>query len=607
MLDEKIYGSIFNAAHTVLQQNVQTLGNAFCQGFVDDYDIRLGNQNYRNAEHLINYVTQMAQRLNNGSLTIRDDQQLFDITGEYVKTIFNNWVSRQRQTPGFGQGGGMFNNNNGGGFGYSQQSGFMGNQNRNMGFGQQPRMGPSTHLMDDVIEPAGQRQTAQQPQVQQPVQINPKPTTGGLTLVQKDTADMGIFSPNPLDKFASSGLDFHTVPTGDTWGGEYPKHNIIVVTDSVDLKTKGDQFLVRRAEAQHQVILDNPMDVVKDFFNVVPESILADSFMFRILYNHLEVIDVPTVDFEKLRNSLEHVQRSTMNETPFYKYVMNGLNTLQRGPWKALSQYLVKHINRALHLNCRLASQPNTYIQISDIEDLDELLSSTFRHAMTSIPQGRDKIKRIVESAIWNAISANSGMLFNEASNFPVNAVRNSGAFPFGINHVYPDRAAIPNKDNNLFDTFVEKMNQYELSNRTYIVSKRSVIITNILGQQVLPQLHKNPCVFEGVVPALLNKYTISHLDHRMLNDDFVDHPILDIDCADSLANFYKEDSVVNNPISSKTTDKLPVDQTIFAIQYGGDPFDYIASLDVFSTMDTPLPDGNTILAKRPIRTINPN
>jgi len=102
MFDAQFYTQkILPAADYVLRNNMNTLGQHFANEFMSEHDLNNGaNPNVqRNASQLFNWVAQNAQRLNNGNLTV-NDQQLFDIVGAYIKNVFDVW-QRQMQPSGY--------------------------------------------------------------------------------------------------------------------------------------------------------------------------------------------------------------------------------------------------------------------------------------------------------------------------------------------------------------------------------------------------------------------------------------------------------------------------------------------------------------------------
>lgn len=596
MFDASVYNTILQAAHTVLRNNVNRLSQPFCEGFMFDHDLSNGVAAQQNAQRLLNYVSQEAQRAN-GQLTVKDDEQLFAIVGSYITSIFSAWQNRgggRPQQQGFG--GGF---NTGGGF----NGGSMFSNQRNSMFGA-PRPGPGSHFADDVVAPVVQP-TAQPAPVAPAAPLNFAPAPAAAPISESVIK----YVNNPLDDFPDN-AEFSAVPTRPTWGDDKPNDRRIVIGKREDLKAHDSKFQINRSMAFHQLILNDPMDVVNDFFDIVPDATLGTPFMFKIGYNHLDIIDVPTADFAEIRKKcIEGVAND--HQTFIHKKVIEVLNTMQRGPWKAMTSYLVDHINRALWLACRLSDKPKLFIKISDFEDLDTLLSSSFHHTFTTHPAGRYALERIVGAAIWNAIVKNSDLMFT-GKDIPTHAMQSSPAFPFSIDGVYPNKFAIPTGEDAMAETFTKHMHDHELSKRSYILSNRSVVITNILGKSVLSSIGTDPTRSSNVPAVLLNAVAIPFTEMNLASSE-VGNIVPNVSEAypgEQLETYY------NNPTNYEVEEVetygkkrpvlLPVDQTIFAVQYGVSPTEYLMGLDVFTTIDSSSPN-SVLLAKREVSTIKTN
>ena len=597
MFDESVYSTILQASYTILKSNGQKLGKEFCEGFMFDYDPRNGQASLRNAETLFNYVAREAQRLNN-SMQIRDEEQLFGVVGFFIENIFNRYQSSRRGSMGGGMGFG--GNAPSSGFGGGFQGGSMFSQNRSsLGFGQQNPPPPTSHLIDDVMEPGRP--------ISPPPSQSTAPTAMSFAAPKPQETIVSKYVANPFDDLSNTGIEFNAVPAQPTWGEELPTDRRIVVSKREILKTRDEKYTINRCSAYHQVILNDQMDVVKDFFDCVPDSTLGSPFLFKIGYNHLDVLEVPTQDFVEIRQKC--IDAVTEDPDAFlHKKIMEVLGTMRRDPWKAMTTYLTQHINRALHLSARLSTNPKLYLQIGEFDDLNDLLSSSFKHSFTTHPEGRHQLEKIVASSLWNALAMNSTVLFGDNNTVPTHAIQSSPAFPFSMEGVYPNKFAIPLPQDAMAETFVEKFQEHELTKRSYVVSKRSVVITNILGRYVLPEISKDPKIITNSVASLLNSciipYTkISVNPHDVMTADISlvseTHP------SDQLEAYYEDpkqhqiDEIEN--YGRKKPNHFPIDQSIFAVQYGMSPMEYLMALDVFSTIDTQTNSGQTILAKKTI------
>lgn len=600
MFDAKVYQSIFEALYTVLRNNSANLGREFCEGCMFDYDISNGQNSQQNAQNLYNYVSQQAQLLN-GNASLRDDQ-LFAVIGSFVQGIFNIYRQQPQnnQNRGFGgfQGGSSTGFSNGGGFGGGNNfSGgrtmFSGNGG---GFGQ-TRPTPGSHLADDSVH-ANPRSVA--------TPTAPSAMTFAPIKVEEPSTK---YSANPLDDLPNTGVEFSVVPTKANWGEENARDRRIIVTKRDDMKTRDNRFTVQRIGAYHQLIMNDPLQITKDFFEVVPDSTLGVPFMARISYNHLSVIDVPTSDFVEIRlKCIDAIARDP--NAVLHKTIKSILDTMQRGPWKSMTNYLVDHINRALYLACRLSSKPNIFIKITDFEDLDELLSSSFQHPFTTQPEGRYQLEQIVGSTLWNVLVQNVSVMFTD-NTIPTNAIQSSPAFPYSLEGVYPNKYSIPTQQEASAETFLAKMNSQELSKKTYLLSRRSVTITNILGKNVLSNIVKDPSTINTPIAELLNSLIIPFNraeSGRKQNINDVIPYVSEVYPSDQLESYYnsplESESKENNAFDRLYPAVFPVDQNIFAIQYGMKPEEYLMSLDVFSTIDNQVGQGQTILAKHFIPTI---
>lgn len=613
MFDHNVYGAILNAAFNILRNNGQQIPRQFAEGFMFDHDTKNGHQSQRNAAQLFDFVTREAQRLNNGQATIRDDQQLFGIVGLYVEDIFRRWAATQ-QGGGLGGGMGGFRQSNMGFGGGSSLGGGGGLFNRGgggMGFGQPSRTGPGSHLMDDVIEPAGSRQQQVQPQAQ-PVAQNSSLSFTSSTPKKEDVV-MTQFSYNPLDDIPESGLDFAQVPEPVNWGIGKPNDNSIVMMGRHSLKTKDDRYVIRVCDGFERIYFNDPMDVAKDFFRIVPDFFLAESFIFRVFYNHVEEIDIPTKDFLDVRNKfVAAIDRD--RERPVYNILMSIIDQMLHGPRKALVNYLVKHINRALALSCGMSANPATRISFTQIEDLEELLGTNFQHKLLEVPNARIMIAKIVNNAILNALTGCSDALFASSNANEIDVIKNSPVFPYSMPEVYPNKAAIPASGSPQAKKFFDQLHAHQLNHKTYVRSLRSVIFTNVLGQKVLPIVGDKPTLVNGQIAALFNQYNLPHLMQIRTNESqcsYYDETGQTGGGAEAeYAQFLEDPERYMNDETKRFIEReapeLPVDQTIFAIQFKKSPTEYLAALDLATTMDSASGRGYALFAKKKLGVLKP-
>lgn len=604
MIDQHLYSQMFDAAFNILKSNGSSLGREFCEGFMFDHDLRNGQEAQRNAANMFNAVANEAQRLNGNSI-IRDNNQLFEIVGSYIKYIYGVYTQRQQQRGSFGGGGSMF------GGGSTMGGGSMFGGNRGGGFSNfsQPRtLSPGSHLSDDTIEPRNQpiAQAAPQPAAAA------APAAAASSMFsftpQKETNAVSSFSTNPLDDLSSQGVDFSPVKVQARWGDEKAKDRRIIVGRRFDMKTRDAQYTVNMSEAYHQLIMNDPMDVMRDFFEIVPDSTLGSPFLFKIFYNHLETIDVPTADFVNVRNRcIEGIKQDS--QVLLHKKIAEVINDMKRGPYVALTKYLTSHVNRALHLACRLSNNPVAYIRIGDFEDIDELLSSSFKHEFTAYPEGRHKLEKIVGGALWNALVMSANAMFVGDETFPTHAVQSSPAFPYSMEGVYPNKYSIPTPNDAMIEQFRDKLTTVELSKRTYILSKRSVVVTNIFGRHVLSTVKKDPTLINTPLAQLINRCV---LPFDQLTPDDRDVMVTQTSLveegfpSDQLERYYEDpiqDEIAEIERYGKVrATELPLDQTIFAVQYSVDPKDYLTALDVFTTIDGKLGKDQTILSTKTVK-----
>lgn len=602
--DQSMYVIIFDAAHQILRNNLNQIPQEFADGFMMEHDLRNGASSQRGVEQLYRYVADTAVRLNNGNATIRDNDQLFQIVGDYIKAIYDNWARRRsgggggtwrQQTGGFGA--------NGGGGGFSQpNNGFGGNSGGGFGFNQtRPQAG--SHLIDDGIR----TQQSQQPSVQQQ-----QPVSFTQPLVRQESLTMTDYSFNPLDDVSANEVSFSTVPESAGWGMQNPKDRSIVMMSKVSLKTRDEKVVIRVCDGFERTYYNNPFSVAKDFFRVAPDSFLAESFIFRVFYNHVEVIDIPTAEFLEVRRKfISALDRDRV--TSVYNVIITILNEMLYGPRTALANYLVSHINRALFLSCGMAENPALRIKFTAIEDLEELLGTNFQSKLLEVPNAREIIENIVNTAILNSFTTYSDAMFASPHDKAIDVMRTSEVFDYAIPGVYPNKTLIPSSESPEAELFFNALQDKVLSQKTYVRSIRSVIITNILGGRALSVIGDKPSAISGQIPGLLNEYILAHQQRLKIDNkcDLYDDVIRGKKTtADKYRSYHDAAEQYELNILSDYADReiptLPVDQTIFAIQFKKNPADYLGVFDVVTTMNSPRDRNQVIMAKKKINVIKP-
>lgn len=599
MIDTHVYNYIYQMATTVLQRHQNQYGAQFCQAFLNQYHPNNGQQGLQNAQALQDTFLAEVQRVRPGQSQV-DDNTAFQLVKYYIDNIFQN-VSRQQSQPMFSNGGGFGRQPTGGLFTQQQNTGFGGGGGFNTG---QAPVRPASHLVDDTQSVAPMAQPTPAAQPSQP--------RAAMTL----SDDLPQFTKNPLDALGDQPLSVREIAAGDAWGTESPRDRTIIVQESVDIKTQDGQYVIRRSEMAHRLILSDPFDVVRDFFKVVTDSYAAKSFIARILYNHVETIQVPTDEFIFLRDELN---KRTMIDTDiaFYKQVIQTLNQMTKGSSNAANAYFVQHVNRALHLACRMDTDPSGYVKINDIDDLEELLSPHQKFFFSNLTGGRDLVKTICETAIWNAMTSASGLMFEKPESIPVRALQASPAFPYGMRKVYPTKWAIPTQDMpDAFALFFQNLQEHELKYKSYIISQRAVVITNILGSPILGQMDRTPRAIKSGVLALLNTYA-QPFSRTLVGDYDNDYtPLVDdggltadltyTKYVDSKKEIFDQDiSVLANHEHSGPT--FPADQVFISIPHGEDPNKALIPFDVIAPINSNLSSEGAVVSRRSMAVLRPS
>lgn len=595
MFDTNIYNTYFDAAYQILQNNVNSFGQQFCQEFVTAHDIRTGNRYSQNSvQQMYNSVTQYIQRITNGAPSF-DTQTLFNVMGEYLKHTFSEWqrsMAQRQNTGGFGGGGfsrpAGFSSPSGG---FGQPSGFGGG-----GFGQ-PRQTAGSHFIDSGV-------ATPPPPSQQSSFTNSAPVAANTNPIQ-EIKIMPNVSPNPLDDLHGQTIDLNTKAAAPNWGNTEPHDSSIAMMAKTTIKSADQKVFINAYDGFEMTYFDNPMDVVRDFFRVAPDQFVAEHFVFRIFYNHVECINIPTLDFLEARKKFIDSLNSNSGAS-VYSTVRSILDKMMHGPSMALADYLVKHINRHLKLSFGMAELPQLRISFGAIEDLDDLLGTTFNHKLLEVPGARDQIISLVNNAILNALTCYSDVMFTEENGRDIDIIRSSKVFPHSIANVYPSKDVIPSSGSPEAEKFFELMQVNELSSHTYVRSIRSVIVTNILGQAVLNTISDKPTLISSQIAAVLGTHTLNH--HTRLSNE-PQCRYYDTDVYATAEEDYRE--YINNPEKysldrlNKVVDfnepTLPVDQTVFCIQYKTSPKDYLVALDLCTVMNKPSDRPYTLLSKKNI------
>ena len=585
MFDSTLHNQTMAAVDHLFRQNGHVLGQQFCTSFMYEYTPNNANrQTYENANALQQYVINKGRQISpNGQL---NNEQFFAVVWSYIEDVYKNTIARYSQPQGFSNpssyqspfnGGSMFGGNS---FQPSFSSPFSGQSGGNT----------------PVVQP-----------------ISPVPVVETIKSSTTVNSFEHNFKRSPLDDISvSDDTVFSEVNASDCWAGEAPRDHVFVVKNSSDLKAHGVSLVMRHATSQSRLIFDNDFDVTKRFFKTAPDSILSKYLIFEIFYDHLEVINVATQELSEIIVKLKEALTSRRGSDPFYKIVIDTCSTLRRGAWKALSAYLVNHINRALYLSCRISSDPSLKIRIAELEDINELLSSTFSSPLTAIPDGRNKMKQIVEYTIANALWFNSHLLFGVPGeddwDWALDVMKTCSVFPDSINNVYPSKRYIPNtKKDKDFDIFRKAFEEHELSTSSYILSRRSVVITNVLSGDILSRLNKNPYKASGAVASLFRQFSVDHLResgsiYNPRNFNQYKEPAEKMDLSDYYSNPSHDDRDIEADFVVSYEGSRFVDRSNYAIEFQGNPQDYLTSFDVISFMDIlPSEETGVTLIKRDV------
>lgn len=605
--DESFYtGTLMNVAYQYLANNQQHYGVDFSNFFIQQHDLNNGPSTHANARNFHDYIFK-AMQSTNGQPTA-SDEQIFRFVAAYVNEMFNIQMSNaqmQRPQSRFANQGGL---GTGGGFG-RQSGGFGvgGGFGNNGGFGvqRQQRPGSSSALRDDTIA------KAPPVQVQSPT-ISPVPSMITPTPGASLNPTVINYVHNPLDDLSNmkDGVEFSRGTEKPNWGSDNPTSDNIVIMQKESLKTADQKYVIYNVSGFNRIYTSNELDVVNDFFDVAPPTFLAESFIFELFYNHVEIIDVPTDTFLAVQ---EAFLKALSRESTAYRSVIEVLNSMFHGPRMAMANYLVEHINRALLKCCRMASKPASRITFEQIEDLDELLGTNFNHPILEIPNARSALQDIVNNAIKSALSGYTTPMFTSADDKMMpDIIRTSPAFPFAIPGVYPSKAIIPSFGDNEFKRFYDAFVDKVLSTKTYVRSIRSVIITNTMGQNELSKIHSKAERIFGVVAYFLSTYKTEYRGSISLGrnetvdfDETFKNDIPEQDYGDFITNPDSYISQMKSRFTEIDPPRHPVDRTLYAIQFKKSPREYIKAIDIVTTLDEPKENNRGIFVAKDIPALN--
>jgi len=600
--------TLLNAAYQILKNNLQRYGPEFSDAFMTDHDLNNGPRTHRLAQSFHSYVTAAMQAAN--GVPQATDEQLFAFVGRYIEEIFNIHVSNTQRQRGVGQ--------NGFGGGFGQQGGFGRQQSgfgqtsifNNNGFGQsngfspraQGRPGSSSSLRDDSIAPIAAVAPA----------VTAAPIAPVISPIVSAPAVSQFYSHNPLDNLQAQkeGQSFESVPESPNWGIDPAVDDSIVVMKRESWKTADEKYVIRQASGFCRVYTNNELDIVNDFFRVVPSSFVAENYVVELFYNHVEVIDVPTKMFLEVQSAFLN---SLNRETTAYRAVIEVLNSMFHGPRMAMANYLVAHINRGLYKCCRMSDRPTSEISFQQIEDLEELLGPNYNHRILELPNARTSLQDIVNNSIKAALSGYSTPMFtSNKDSMMSDIIRTSSAFPFAIECVYPAKTIIPSYGDSSFDSFYKAFSEKVLEHKTYVRSIRSAVISNLFGGTELAKITTAPIRVFGVPAHFLSTYRtdyrgsigVSKNDTEPFNEEF-NNDIPEQDYVEYLDNPQAYLKQMKSRFTEIDTPRYPVDRTLYAVQFKKSPKEYIRAIDFITALDEPRENNSGIFVAKNIQTLN--
>jgi len=582
-MDRVFYNKMLQGAADILQQHIADVGREFAEGFMISHNPDTGPK----VQGLTNYLITQMRRLN-GRDTFVSDQQFYDVMFNYIKEVFNAWkIDMQRQ-----QGGGFGMTGGNPGYGFSGGTPSIGRSTAHLSGGS---LGgglsgstPSINGVRDIDAVRAEQARAA---------AAPPPVAAASFTAPSATQGFGMTSyvDHPLDKFQGKPVNLSKASEQLNWLGNTTTDRSIMLMRRW-AHTAPEMPYIQMGQALARVYYDNELDVIKNIFKVVPKEFTSGLFCLEVFYNHITVLDMPTKDFASARDALTHAIREhnpkfddTLN---VYAVVMDVMNQMYKGPAKVFSAYLLEAVNRALWGSFGIKQSPKSRITFDDLEDLEVVLT-TFKHPIMDAPNAPTILKETVNVALYNAILGFSEVMFTDPE-FPLlDEMKASPAFPYSMAGVYADKAMIPESSSPLAATFTELMHQTYLKQKTVIRSIRSVVLTNILGQ-TLRTVQDTPTPIEPGVTDLLRKFAITYS-----SDAFSDTSVTYMynNSIKPAVNQEKAwDSYVEDPeeystkeseqVSQLKEPSIPVDRTLFAIQYKVDPSQYLAAFKVCSVFD---------------------
>ncbi len=571
MFNQNLYSALLQAAHTILQNHMNQLGTQFCQGFMFDHDISNGPNSERFAKQLFDFAARETQRIT-GTSTIPNDDFLFKLVGEYIKNIHNQWMQQQNR-------GGFGNQSSFGGFGRQQSTGFgsggFGSSSGSFGFGsKRPDAGSHLH------ESASPSPAKQAPSMD-----------FGQTAPSQQSAPIAVVphAHNPLDEAGSDEtIVFTPVEEPLTWGYDNPKDYSIVISQRDTLKTRENKYPITQCDSWSRIYFNTTNDVAEAFFNTAPDSFLAQNFIVRVNYNHIEDLDVPTDIFlstaKTLTEELTNPRNLSIGNT-----VLTILNNMYHGHRVTIADYLVKRINRALQQSFGISSDPALRIRFQTIEDIEELLGTNFQSKLIDEPNARGTVITIIKTAILNALGGYSEVMFGDHMAESLYAMKYSPIFPESLFGVYISKTMIPeDATSENYSDFIKALQDVVLKKKTYVRQIRSVIVTNILGGQILGKIQDVPTVVRGSIPALLSQFILHH--ERPNIDVTAIKAFQDIKMTMGYKTYLedpmKAESILSSLYENRDKVSIPVDQVLYAIQYKQSPNAYIKAMDICTVMN---------------------
>jgi hypothetical protein len=355
-------------------------------------------------------------------------------------------------------------------------------------------------------------------------------------------------------------------------------------------------------------------DALRSFTSSMPSSMINQAFVAHLAYNHVERIAVPMKSFLEARD----VIWGAINDPSIagidiafseriWRAAIKVVGMLPRGPSIALDRYLTAAVNRALWVSMRNSSATNASIVIEELADLVDVVGPA---AALNLPRtingGKGLLARIVDVAIVNALGGNTGVMFTSPETTPLEEIRTSRAFPSCIKGVYPSKLFIPDIiDGDYVEKFIQRMQDGPGKEYTYLLSRRKIIVTNSLDEDMAYGAPVHPTTFVGITPRVIGKFKQNFvLPHDGMPLEFYlrDYRInlpMDEKKADRrhiLSTYYdgtQEEIDVLNITYNKLTvkrvlkkDELVRDSVVFSLPFGAGNGAQYTKLDLFCMQD---------------------